>query len=244
MDPQARRITWELIAKEKQFRTIILTTHYMDEADNLGDRIAIMANGKVRCCGSSLFLKRLYGVGYSFTVSLPIGVDPNKAKPAIDKIIFQHVPRAQSLSVAGGEIAFRLPFEHSNAFADMFEALDATTTVQINSYGISVTTLEEVFLKIGHDDEPMVEGAVENAAVESEVPSPVKSALRTKIGSESIASTSGHFNFNEKKDELLFNASTFKLDVGRNASFLEKFQKEFFIFWLHAYAILYRRYSL
>jgi ABC-type multidrug transport system ATPase subunit len=41
----------------------------MDEADYLGDRIAIMAHGKVQCCGSSLFLKSKYGVGYTFTVS-------------------------------------------------------------------------------------------------------------------------------------------------------------------------------
>ena len=145
MDPQARRITWDLIIKEKESRTIILTTHYMDEADNLGDRIAIMASGKVRCCGSSLFLKRLYGVGYTMTISLPIGVNPTEAKPAIDKIIFDHVPDAQSLSVAGGEINFRLPFEKSNSFADMFEEIDSTNTVKINSYGISVTTLEVCF---------------------------------------------------------------------------------------------------
>merc|ERR1719242_119444 len=42
MDPQSRRITWDLIAKEKRNRCIILTTHFMDEADILGDRIAIM----------------------------------------------------------------------------------------------------------------------------------------------------------------------------------------------------------
>lgn len=40
---------------------MLLTTHYMDEADVLGDRIAIMAEGVVKCCGSSLFLKKLYG---------------------------------------------------------------------------------------------------------------------------------------------------------------------------------------
>ena len=40
---------------------MLLTTHYMDEADVLGDRIAIMAEGVVKCCGTSLFLKKLYG---------------------------------------------------------------------------------------------------------------------------------------------------------------------------------------
>ena len=51
-------------------RTVILTTHYMDEADLLGDRIAIIANGKVQCCGSSVYLKNRYGSGYHLTIEL------------------------------------------------------------------------------------------------------------------------------------------------------------------------------
>ena len=57
MDPYSRRATWDLLKKKKEGRVIILTTHFMDEADQLGDRIAIMAKGDVKCCGSSLFLK-------------------------------------------------------------------------------------------------------------------------------------------------------------------------------------------
>ena len=48
MDPSARRATWDLLAENRKGRTILLTTHFMEEADFLGDRIAIMANGKVR----------------------------------------------------------------------------------------------------------------------------------------------------------------------------------------------------
>ena len=61
MDPDARRHTWSLLQQERVGRTILLTTHVMDEADLLGDRIAIMADGVVQCCGSSLFLKKKYG---------------------------------------------------------------------------------------------------------------------------------------------------------------------------------------
>lgn len=49
-------------------RTIILSTHHMDEADILGDRIAIISHGKMRCCGSSLFLKKCFGSGYYLTL--------------------------------------------------------------------------------------------------------------------------------------------------------------------------------
>lgn len=47
MDPYSRRKIWELLQKEKKDKTIILTTHYMDEADFLADRVAIMNKGQV-----------------------------------------------------------------------------------------------------------------------------------------------------------------------------------------------------
>lgn len=49
-------------------RTILLSTHHMDEADLLGDRIAIISHGKLQCCGSPLFLKSTYGDGYKLTL--------------------------------------------------------------------------------------------------------------------------------------------------------------------------------
>lgn len=61
MDPLSRRATWDLLQQVKVGRTIVLTTHYMDEADLLGDRILIMAKGQLQCCGSPLFLKSIYG---------------------------------------------------------------------------------------------------------------------------------------------------------------------------------------
>ena len=61
MDPDARRQTWDILQKYKEGRTVVLSTHFMDEADLLGDRIAIMSEGVVKCCGSSYFLKKAYG---------------------------------------------------------------------------------------------------------------------------------------------------------------------------------------
>lgn len=56
MDPYSMRLTWQLIKKIKKGRIILLTTHSMDEAEELGDRIAIMANGSLKCCGRSISL--------------------------------------------------------------------------------------------------------------------------------------------------------------------------------------------
>ena len=61
MDPSARRLTWNVLKKYNPGRTILLTTHFMDEADVLGDVITIMASGKVVCAGSPLFLKTKLG---------------------------------------------------------------------------------------------------------------------------------------------------------------------------------------
>jgi len=61
MDPESRRQTWDILQEERHGRTMILSTHFMDEADLLGDRIAILANGRLQCFGTSLFLKKKYG---------------------------------------------------------------------------------------------------------------------------------------------------------------------------------------
>lgn len=66
LDPRSRRLLWDIILKfrEKGDRSIILTTHSMDEADVLCSRIGIMMRGQLRCVGTSLELKRKFGFGY------------------------------------------------------------------------------------------------------------------------------------------------------------------------------------
>jgi len=68
MDLSARRKMWDMLKKYKHDRIISLTTHYMDEADILGDRIGIMAHGRIMCLGRSMFLKNKFGVGYRLSM--------------------------------------------------------------------------------------------------------------------------------------------------------------------------------
>lgn len=49
-------------------RTIIMSTHHMDEADLLGDRIAIISQGRLYCSGTPLFLKNCFGTGFYLTL--------------------------------------------------------------------------------------------------------------------------------------------------------------------------------
>jgi ATP-binding cassette, subfamily A (ABC1), member 3 len=76
----------------------------MDEADILGDRICIMAEGKVKCCGSSLFLKNRFGVGYKLVIARKErGVGSAKI---IDNYIFSNINDVQKLPDAGSEMTF------------------------------------------------------------------------------------------------------------------------------------------
>lgn len=61
MDPRARHEAWRLLQLEKTRRTILFTTHYMEEVDVLADRVAILSQGRLRCYGSVPFLKNAYG---------------------------------------------------------------------------------------------------------------------------------------------------------------------------------------
>ncbi len=73
MDPFARRAIWDLILKYKPGRTIVLSTHHLDEADLLSDRIAIISSGELQCVGTTMYLKRKYGEGYNLVIESTIG---------------------------------------------------------------------------------------------------------------------------------------------------------------------------
>lgn len=66
---------------------MILTTHFMDEADILGDRIAIMASGQLQCVGSPYFLKRHYGVGYTLVIVKDEGFQLEACTEILNKYI-------------------------------------------------------------------------------------------------------------------------------------------------------------
>ncbi|KAH7550334.1 hypothetical protein JRO89_XS13G0173200 [Xanthoceras sorbifolium] len=118
MDPIIRRYVWDVIEAAKKGRAIILTTHSMEEADILGDRIAIMARGRVRCIGTSIRFKSKFGAGFIANVSFT-GSNNN---PEAVKHFFEH-----------------------NFFAELE---DGQGEFGIADIQLSLTTLEEVFLNI------------------------------------------------------------------------------------------------
>ena len=121
----------------------------MDEADLLGDRISIISNGKLKCCETSLFLKRHFGKGYFLTLTKDMDYGQNFVIDEISKFIFSLVPSAKLHEDSGCEITYVMPSaarmrgEYSNLFQNLEENM---INYGIGSYGISDTTLEEVSL--------------------------------------------------------------------------------------------------
>uniref|UniRef100_A0A8C6DNL9 ABC transporter domain-containing protein n=1 Tax=Moschus moschiferus TaxID=68415 RepID=A0A8C6DNL9_MOSMO len=144
VDAISRRAIWDLLQQHKSDRTILLTTHFMDEADLLGDRIAIMAKGELQCCGSSLFLKEKYGAGYYITLVRKPQCDTEK----ISLLIYQHIPNAVFQSSIGEELTFILPKESTHRFEALFTDLELRQEeLGIASFGASITTMEEIFIR-------------------------------------------------------------------------------------------------
>ncbi|KAL9700794.1 hypothetical protein quinque_004235 [Culex quinquefasciatus] len=148
MDPSARRALWDLLQKEKKDRTLLLSTHFMDEADVLGDRIAIMADGVLKTVGSPFFLKKTFGVGYRLICVKGSRCD----KQLLLDILRKYIPDVRIDTDIGSELSFVLKEDYIKLFQRMLEELETRMgECGITSYGISLTTMEEVFLKAGSD---------------------------------------------------------------------------------------------
>uniref|UniRef100_A0AAZ3NUA3 ABC transporter domain-containing protein n=1 Tax=Oncorhynchus tshawytscha TaxID=74940 RepID=A0AAZ3NUA3_ONCTS len=165
VDPYSRRSIWDLLLKYRTGRTVILSTHHMDEADLLSDRVAIISKGQLHCCGSPLFLKNCFGVGFYLTLvrrsagrrccclpSPPGGGPSGSDVDNITTLIHHHVPEAKLIEAIGQELTFLLPnkgFKH-RAYASLFRELEETLgDMGLSSFGISDTSLEEVRMGVG-----------------------------------------------------------------------------------------------
>jgi ATP-binding cassette subfamily A (ABC1) protein 3 len=149
LDPVSRRQLWELVEKNRAGRAILLTTHFMDEADVLGDRIAIVKEGSLCALDTSQSLKQQFGQDYLLKMSLMGTADVS----CIVARMADFVPAASIASNAGTELSLRLPKEAVGQFPAMFERLESESkSLGVLSYGIETTTLEEVFMRIVNED--------------------------------------------------------------------------------------------
>ncbi|CAI9737201.1 cholesterol transporter ABCA5-like [Octopus vulgaris] len=157
VDPLSRRNMWELLKKYKKNHCILLTTHFMDEADILSDRKAIISKGKLQCYGSSLFLKYNYGIGYHLNLLTDSDGDVGRIQQHMDNLNAS----IKLKRTHGSEVAFVIPQKQidQNRFPDILRSLEEkendvtkAENLGIKSYGVSMTTLEDVFFQIGQEE--------------------------------------------------------------------------------------------
>uniref|UniRef100_A0A4X2L2C1 ATP binding cassette subfamily A member 13 n=1 Tax=Vombatus ursinus TaxID=29139 RepID=A0A4X2L2C1_VOMUR len=156
VDPCARRGIWDILLKYRAGRTLIFTTHHLDEAEVLSDRIAILQHGRLRCSGSPSSLKETYGHGLSLTLTKqPFILEIQDAKDIdrVTSLIQIYIPQAFLKENGGNELTYAIPKDTDKAcFKGLFQALDQNLHhLHLTGYGISDTTLEEVFLKLLQD---------------------------------------------------------------------------------------------
>uniref|UniRef100_K7GAL1 ATP binding cassette subfamily A member 12 n=1 Tax=Pelodiscus sinensis TaxID=13735 RepID=K7GAL1_PELSI len=159
VDPCSRRSIWEIISKNKKGRTIILSTHHLDEAEVLSDRIAFLEQGGLKCCGSPFYLKETFGDGYHLTLTKKKCPNQHLTEEcdtaAVTSLIQSHLPAAYLKEDVGGELVYVLPPFNSGvsgAYQSLLRVLDSgLSDLHIGCYGISDSTVEEVFLNLTKD---------------------------------------------------------------------------------------------
>ncbi|XP_047291062.1 ATP-binding cassette sub-family A member 9 isoform X4 [Homo sapiens] len=144
LDPLSRHRIWNLLKEGKSDRVILFSTQFIDEADILADRKVFISNGKLKCAGSSLFLKKKWGIGYHLSLHLNERCDPE----SITSLVKQHISDAKLTAQSEEKLVYILPLERTNKFPELYRDLDRCSNQGIEDYGVSITTLNEVFLKL------------------------------------------------------------------------------------------------
>ncbi|KAG8505134.1 ATP-binding cassette sub-family A member 9 [Galemys pyrenaicus] len=143
-DPLSRHRVWSLLKERKSDRVILFSTQFMDEADILADRKVFISTGRLKCAGSSLFLKQKWGIGYHLSLHLNEMCNPD----SITSLVKQHIPDAKLTAQSEEKLVYILPLGRTNKFPDLYRDLDRCCNQGIENYGVSMTTLNEVFLKL------------------------------------------------------------------------------------------------
>ncbi|WOH05300.1 hypothetical protein DCAR_0624715 [Daucus carota subsp. sativus] len=169
MDPITRRHVWDIIENAKKGRAIVLTTHSMEEADILSDRIGIMAKGRLRCIGTSIRLKSRFGTGFIANVSFSETNQGTSTGPDTSTTMFHEAVKqffSHNLNVKPKEenksfLTFVIPHDKEKLLTNFFAELeDRKSEFGIADLQLGLTTLEEVFLNIAKQAE------LESAAAE------------------------------------------------------------------------------
>ncbi|CAF4083873.1 unnamed protein product [Adineta steineri] len=151
LDPSNRRLLWDWLRSMKEGKTLLLTTHFMEESDALSDRIMIIANGVIKADGTSAKLKEQYGSGYKLIISKQSSCRTN----TIENELRIYLPELKiEIDIPDGDVVFRTNQQPNNLFIQALRHLESMKiNNQIKNYGVQNSTMDDVFLNIIRDAE-------------------------------------------------------------------------------------------
>nr|XP_036672613.1 ATP-binding cassette sub-family A member 2 isoform X3 [Drosophila suzukii] len=149
LDPRGRHDFWRLLQKEKLGRTVLMTTHLVEEVEILGDRIGIMTEGQLRCYGPLGFLKQSHNTSYTLSCEMA----PKANVDRVTELVKRYVSTA-TFVIRGSDVNYKLPRNKIDKFSDLFRQLENNKmTLDIISYGLMDTGLEEIILNLDANQE-------------------------------------------------------------------------------------------
>ncbi|WIA37022.1 hypothetical protein OEZ86_014006 [Tetradesmus obliquus] len=143
LDPASRRNLWDVVKANKRDRAIVLTTHSMEEAEMLCDRLGIFVDGRLVCIGNPKEITSRYGGFLVFTITVPA-----EQEAAARQLVAAMSPNARLTYSVGGTLKFELPTAEvslSRVFATM--AGSRAAGLAVLDWGVANATLEEVFIR-------------------------------------------------------------------------------------------------
>ena len=143
LDPLSRRAIWKILLNERGKRSILLTSHFLDEADLLGDHIIILAApGKKLCQGTPIELKTQFGEGSTIHIS-PAG---REVLPLLDEVC----PGSKQIeAIEASQDSFLIPTTEQAQVARALEAIESRkAALGIEGYDVAGPSLESVFLSL------------------------------------------------------------------------------------------------
>ena len=162
LDALAKRKLWNLISDVSKGKTVMSTTHNMEEAEALGTRVGIMANGRLLCLGSVQALKSKFLDGYTVDVFCQCEASVEEIDAVTDRILSDVLVGSRLLERHGRFLRFDVPSLSSTGLGSTFrhmQVMKGSGECKIENYSIQQCTLEQVFVKLVNEATGKVEGA-------------------------------------------------------------------------------------
>ncbi|GFY42017.1 ATP-binding cassette sub-family A member 5 [Trichonephila inaurata madagascariensis] len=157
MSPHSRKQLWSMLQEyTKSERSVLFTTHYMDEAELLSDRVALLFNGKLHCYGTVPSIKRHFGGGYVIKINLRSEASMYDKSEIVNILKKRLESKPKVICTSDGEIIVKLPsFDAEHCIEFFKEMRKYYEEMSPDCFTITVSALEEIFTQIvgNHEEE-------------------------------------------------------------------------------------------